>query len=240
MFEIYALVVPLLPACKCFAITFSLFSHKPTNSLSMVFGVVADGALLFAQLGDNVTFPCFSDGKYLSWYRQVIGGEPEMISSLYIYSPATKTFHGTYRDNERLSVHSGEHFYHLNISNVQYADSAAYFCAQTSHPAFTEFQDGIVLLVKGRFLSIFYISGLIFSVFQKSNSFTFRVQLVLPLAAQVCLRITGRLCDPQLHRAPRGQCWGPPGVLVQGGSGRFPAGGPVQSHTPRRSVCDGL
>ncbi|XP_044197738.1 uncharacterized protein LOC122973984 isoform X1 [Thunnus albacares] len=109
----------------------------------------AYGALLYANLGDNVTLPCSYDSgaKYLCWYKQVAGEQPEIISSFYKHLPDSNNFHNQFKNNKRFSVHTGERFYHLNISNVQHMDSAMYFCGQTSITV-TEFHDGILLVFK--------------------------------------------------------------------------------------------
>ncbi|KAM7366063.1 hypothetical protein PAMP_015531 [Pampus punctatissimus] len=114
----------------------------------------AYGALLFAKLGDNVTLPCFyhSGAKNLCWYKQVAGEQPEIISSFYKHSRGSNNFYNQFKDNKRFSVHIGERFYHLNISNAQLLDSAMYFCGQTS-VAITQFHNGIFLVFKGQVLS---------------------------------------------------------------------------------------
>uniref|UniRef100_UPI0037E7413A uncharacterized protein n=1 Tax=Semicossyphus pulcher TaxID=241346 RepID=UPI0037E7413A len=109
----------------------------------------ADCALLYANPGQNVTLQCFFDSsaKYLSWYKQVTGEQPEIISSFYKHLPDANSFHNQFKDNKRFSVHTGEGFYHLNISHVQDSDSATYYCGKTAI-TITEFQKGIFLVVK--------------------------------------------------------------------------------------------
>ncbi|KAM7377555.1 hypothetical protein PAMA_014051 [Pampus argenteus] len=109
----------------------------------------AYGALLFANIGDNVTLPCFYDSgaKNLCWYKQVAGEQPEIISSFYKHSHGSNNFYNQFKDNERFSVHIGERSYHLNISNAQLVDSAMYYCGQTS-VAITQFHNGIFLVFK--------------------------------------------------------------------------------------------
>ncbi|XP_023252356.1 uncharacterized protein LOC111646981 isoform X1 [Seriola lalandi dorsalis] len=109
----------------------------------------AYGALLYANLGDNVTLPCFysSSAKNLCWYKQVAGEQPQIISSFYKHSVTYNTFYNQFKDDKRFSVHTGAGFYHLNISNVQDSDSAMYYCGQTSVTV-TEFSNGTFLAVK--------------------------------------------------------------------------------------------
>ncbi|XP_050925054.1 uncharacterized protein LOC108877145 isoform X2 [Lates calcarifer] len=109
----------------------------------------AYGALLYANIGDNVTLPCVyaSSAKHLCWYKQVAGEQPQIISSFYRLSPHSNNFYKQFKDNKRFSVHTGTGFYHLNISNVQDSDSAMYYCGQTSI-AVTEFYNGTFLVLK--------------------------------------------------------------------------------------------
>uniref|UniRef100_A0A3Q3L7L6 Ig-like domain-containing protein n=1 Tax=Mastacembelus armatus TaxID=205130 RepID=A0A3Q3L7L6_9TELE len=110
---------------------------------------LSDGAVLYANPRDNVTLPCFytSSAKYLGWYKQVAGEQPQIISSFYKHFIQSNIFHKQFKDNKRFSVHAGEGFYHLNISNVQHSDSAMYYCGQT-HVAVTEFDNGTFLVLK--------------------------------------------------------------------------------------------
>lgn len=120
---------------------------------------VSDGALLYANTGHNVTLPCFyasDSAKHLCWYKQVAGERPQIISSFYKHSPDTNSFHNQFKGDKRFSVHAGRGFYHLNISNVQSSDSAAYYCGQISVTV-TEFNNGIFLVVKGRYSGQFAI-----------------------------------------------------------------------------------
>lgn len=116
----------------------------------MAYLCFSDGALVFANIGDNVTLPCFyaSGAKYLCWYKQVAGQQPQIISSSYIHLPESNSFHNQFKNNNRLSVHAGTSFYHLSISNVQDSDSAMYYCGQTTITV-TEFNNGTFLLLKG-------------------------------------------------------------------------------------------
>lgn len=93
---------------------------------------VSDGALLYTYPGHSVTLSCFysASAKYLCWYKQVAGEQPHIISSVYKHSPDSNSFHNQFKDDKRFSVHAGEGFYHLNISNVQDSDSAMYYCGK--------------------------------------------------------------------------------------------------------------
>ncbi|XP_028285559.1 uncharacterized protein LOC114451184 [Parambassis ranga] len=107
----------------------------------------ASCALTYAGRGDNVTLPCFSTAKYLSWYKQVAGEQPQMISNYYKYNSIPNMFYNQFKDDQRFSVHAGEGFYHLIISNVQDSDSAMYFCGNTTIIG-TTFYKGALLVLK--------------------------------------------------------------------------------------------
>ncbi|XP_070786342.1 polymeric immunoglobulin receptor-like [Enoplosus armatus] len=109
----------------------------------------AYGALLYTNPGHNVTLPCFyaSSAKHLCWYKQVAGEQPQIMSSFYKHLPNSNSFHNQFKGNARFSVHTGEGFYHLNISNVQDLDSAMYYCGQTKITV-TEFDNGTFLFLK--------------------------------------------------------------------------------------------
>lgn len=111
---------------------------------------VSDGDLLYANLGDNITLPCFypSASKHLSWYKQVAGQQPQIISSFYKPVVGSNKFVKEFQGNKRFSVHVGEGFYNLNISHVQDSDSAMYYCGHTSVTV-TVFENGTFLRLKG-------------------------------------------------------------------------------------------
>lgn len=111
---------------------------------------VSDGAVLYADPGHNVTLLCFygPSAGYLCWYKQVAGEQPQIISLFYKHLPKHNGFHNQFKDDKRFSVHIGDGFYHLNISNVQESDSAMYYCGKTS-VTFTEFDNGTFLVLKG-------------------------------------------------------------------------------------------
>ncbi|XP_059210409.1 uncharacterized protein LOC131989237 [Centropristis striata] len=109
----------------------------------------AHGVLLYANPGHNVTLPCYYDSSAtnLCWYKQVAGEKPEIISSFYKPLMNSNIFHNQFKVNKRISVHTGQGFYNLTISNVQDSDSAMYYCGKTS-VVVTEFQKGTFLVLK--------------------------------------------------------------------------------------------
>ncbi|XP_041841419.1 M1-specific T cell receptor alpha chain-like [Melanotaenia boesemani] len=106
----------------------------------------AYGDVIYASAGENVTLPCFyaSSAKHLSWYKQLAGEQPQIISS--IYKGSANVFYNNFKEG-RFSIHPGEDFYHLNISDVQDSDSALYFCGHTSITV-TKFNKGTFLMLK--------------------------------------------------------------------------------------------
>uniref|UniRef100_A0A3B4V8Y0 Ig-like domain-containing protein n=1 Tax=Seriola dumerili TaxID=41447 RepID=A0A3B4V8Y0_SERDU len=132
----------------------SFLQHHIFIQWPLIYLSLSDGALLYANLGDNVILPCFysSSAKNLCWYKQVAGEQPQIISSFYKHS-FYNIFYNQFKDDKRFSVHTGAGFYHLNISNVQDSDSAMYYCGQTSITV-TEFSNGTFLVVKGDLLQV--------------------------------------------------------------------------------------
>nr|XP_040039161.1 uncharacterized protein LOC120823130 [Gasterosteus aculeatus aculeatus] len=109
-----------------------------------------DTGVKSASVGDNVTLHCFYNTQvamHFSWYRQTLGGGPELLSNFYKHDEPSKVFHWLEK-NPRYSVQREEGMNHLNISEVQLSDSATYFCG-SSHSNIAEFGDGIFLSVKG-------------------------------------------------------------------------------------------
>ncbi|XP_068612273.1 uncharacterized protein [Brachionichthys hirsutus] len=112
------------------------------------FASARGGAVIYINRGHNATLPCFFDNaNYLCWYKQIAGGQPQLISSHYKYLPESNIFHNQFKVDKRLSLNAGEDFYHLKISEVQDSDSAMYYCGRTSITV-TDFYTGIFLLVK--------------------------------------------------------------------------------------------
>ena len=89
--------------------------------IDFLFLCVSDGALLYTEPGHNVTLPGFyvSGANNVCWYKQVAGEQPQILSSVYKHLPDSNIFHKHFKDNKRVSVHTGARSYHLNISTVQ-------------------------------------------------------------------------------------------------------------------------
>ncbi|XP_036403566.1 uncharacterized protein LOC118790681 [Megalops cyprinoides] len=112
--------------------------------------IVQPDLLVTAELGDDVTLQCFyprDQTSYLSWYKQTVGQNPELISSSYKHSQDVLFYNG-FKDSPRFTVHGGEGRNHLTISNLQPSDSAMYYCGRTQVNKL-EFEKGIFLILKG-------------------------------------------------------------------------------------------
>ncbi|XP_061525524.1 uncharacterized protein LOC133398014 isoform X1 [Phycodurus eques] len=109
----------------------------------------AHGSVLFASLGENVSLPCFfaPGAKFLSWYKQVAGDTPQIVTSFYSYVEISHRTQITADVSKRMAVDSGENFLHLHISNVRLSDTAMYYCGQSVLNVMI-FDRGIFLLVR--------------------------------------------------------------------------------------------
>ncbi|XP_060887415.1 uncharacterized protein LOC132958530 [Labrus mixtus] len=109
-----------------------------------------DTGVVSASVGENVTLKCFYDSQvsvHFSWYRQTPGRGPELMSTIYKYDKPSKVFPWMEK-NPRFSLKRTESANHLHITDVQFSDSASYFCG-SSHSNIVEFGDGVFLSVKG-------------------------------------------------------------------------------------------
>uniref|UniRef100_A0A3Q3JS86 Ig-like domain-containing protein n=1 Tax=Monopterus albus TaxID=43700 RepID=A0A3Q3JS86_MONAL len=136
--------------CSIFLIYRLCYGLTSLNTLlDPLFYIFLYGALLYANLRSNVTLPCFyaSSTKYLFWYKQAAGEQPQKVSSFYKHLDDSNNFHSQFREDKRFSVHIGAGFYHLIISDVQDLDSAMYYCGQSSITGI-EFVNGTFLVIK--------------------------------------------------------------------------------------------
>ncbi|XP_042368433.1 uncharacterized protein LOC121962270 [Plectropomus leopardus] len=112
--------------------------------------VKQDTGVITTSVGDNVTLHCFYNSQvamHFSWYRQTLGGGPELLSTVYKYDKPSKVFPWMER-NPRFSVERKEGLNHLRITDVHFSDSATYFCG-SSHSNIVEFGEGVFLNVRG-------------------------------------------------------------------------------------------
>ncbi|XP_041821047.1 uncharacterized protein LOC121626539 [Chelmon rostratus] len=109
-----------------------------------------------ANVGESFILQCFyehdDDLTKIYWYKQSLGYQPNLISTLYVFSKSA-TFHDEFENNSRFSLDTETGKNHLKISDLQISDSAAYYC--TSRYAYRfEFEEGIIVSVKGSGVNI--------------------------------------------------------------------------------------
>ncbi|XP_067435515.1 uncharacterized protein [Thunnus thynnus] len=131
------------------SITLYLFDPVHLSAVTQSSALTQDTGVLSASVGDNVTLHCFYDSQvamHFSWYQQTLGKGPQRLSTIYKYDKSSKDFHWSEK-NPRFSVERKEGTNHLHISNIQFSDSASYFCG-SSHSNMIEFGEGVFLSVK--------------------------------------------------------------------------------------------
>ncbi|XP_019898872.2 uncharacterized protein LOC105010211 [Esox lucius] len=102
-----------------------------------------------ANIGEEVTLLCFYGDEmamHFSWYKQALGKNPKLISTIYKYDENASFYH-EFKGNTRFSVQGRNGMNHLSILNVEISDSAIYYCGR-AHSNVVEFGHGIMLNVK--------------------------------------------------------------------------------------------
>lgn len=135
---------------------FYVFDTVHVSAVIQSAKVRQDTGVISTSVGDNVTLRCCYESQvamHFSWYRQTIGGKPQLLSMIYKYDNPNQIFHSL-DDNPRFRVQLREGINHLHISDIHLSDSAMYFCG-SSHNNKVEFGDGVLLSVKGIVLSCF-------------------------------------------------------------------------------------
>ncbi|XP_056298509.1 uncharacterized protein LOC130211649 isoform X2 [Pseudoliparis swirei] len=80
--------------------------------------------------GEELTLECFFEGiitARLYWYKQRLGENPQIISTVYTYDQKT-SFHGQFKNISRYTLDTENGNNHLTIADLQISDSATYFC----------------------------------------------------------------------------------------------------------------
>lgn len=143
------------------SITLYLFDPVHLSAVTQMSALTQDTEVISASVGDNVTLHCFYDSQvamHFSWYRQTLGKEPQRLSTVYKYDKSSNQVHWSEK-NPRFSVDWREGTNHLHISDIQFSDSASYFCG-SSHSNMVEFGEGVFLSVKG--IVFIFLLGLIY------------------------------------------------------------------------------
>ncbi|XP_040925811.2 uncharacterized protein LOC114851333 isoform X2 [Betta splendens] len=100
------------------------------------------------NLGQDVTLTCsFEDSVAVMfyWYKQTLGGKPEVVSKFYKHEK-NATLMGPFKSDPRFQVDMSAGKKHLKISSVQSSDSATYFCVGGYSYLF-EFVESVFLAV---------------------------------------------------------------------------------------------
>ncbi|XP_070849383.1 uncharacterized protein [Chaetodon trifascialis] len=108
-----------------------------------------ESGFVSANVGDNVTLPCFYEGEAVmfNWYKQTLGQKPRLISTYYKFDK-NGNFHNEFENNPRFTLDTEIGKNHLKVTDLRISDSAAYYCASSYYYNF-EFRDGIFVSVKG-------------------------------------------------------------------------------------------
>ncbi|XP_062240059.1 uncharacterized protein LOC133949955 [Platichthys flesus] len=108
-----------------------------------------DSGFISVDVGDNLTLQCFYEGddKTIYWYKHTPGQKPRIISKTY--KLLTEIWlRNEFIDNRHFSVDSNDVVSHLNISDLQFSDSATYYCLQQNSTV-SQFTEGVTVSVKG-------------------------------------------------------------------------------------------
>lgn len=105
---------------------------------------------LFAKLGESIHMPCFYHSQmtmHFSWYKHQLGQYPRLIATIYKYDQKA-TFYHDFKVTSRFSVLNDEGVNQLVIRNLQFSDSATYYCG-SAYSNVLEFIQGTELIVQG-------------------------------------------------------------------------------------------
>ncbi|XP_028331071.1 uncharacterized protein LOC114480844 [Gouania willdenowi] len=108
--------------------------------------------LISVNVGDSVTLQCSYqkndvDTSFFFWYKQPLRQEPKLISTQFAFD-RNGTFHDEFKDEIRFTLKNEKHSLILTISDVNFSDSATYYCAQSIHSFSLEFSEGTTVFVK--------------------------------------------------------------------------------------------
>ncbi|XP_035266662.1 uncharacterized protein LOC118223784 [Anguilla anguilla] len=107
-------------------------------------------ALVRAQLGDNVTLPCFHAQDFVSsasWFKQPLGKKPRIIA-ITMNPESGAIFSNEFKNSTRFSAKTKQGSFNLTVSRVEPSDSATYYCSITRYSGIS-FGDGATLMVTG-------------------------------------------------------------------------------------------
>uniref|UniRef100_UPI000D192709 novel immune-type receptor 9 isoform 1 precursor n=1 Tax=Danio rerio TaxID=7955 RepID=UPI000D192709 len=105
---------------------------------------------VFVKLGESVNMSCIYQSqmaRHFSWYKHEPGQNPMLISTIYKYDH-TAQFFNTFGNDSRFSVLNENGVHLLTIRNVQFSDSATYYCGG-AYSNVMEVVKGTRLIVQG-------------------------------------------------------------------------------------------
>ncbi|CAN9501334.1 unnamed protein product [Ophioblennius macclurei] len=122
-----------------------------TNDLQVSLHMSQKKVFISENAGGSVTLPCFFNNSAASmflWYKQTLGQSLNLVVKLYRYNTEGE-FTDEFQNNPRYSLDgSKDGKFHLTISDLQFSDSATYFCMGSSAHR-VGFGEGTTLRVKG-------------------------------------------------------------------------------------------
>uniref|UniRef100_A0A8P4GLG3 Ig-like domain-containing protein n=1 Tax=Dicentrarchus labrax TaxID=13489 RepID=A0A8P4GLG3_DICLA len=133
-----------------------LYTSHHTTEVKLSSSVRQESGLVSASVGQSLTLRCFyehDDSTRIFWYKQSLGQQPRLISTLYVFNK-NGTFHDEYKNNPRFTLDTditGKN--HLTITDLHPSDSATYYCAGRKLLT-VEFAAGIFVSIKGSGLNI--------------------------------------------------------------------------------------
>ncbi|KAJ4949060.1 hypothetical protein JOQ06_020578 [Pogonophryne albipinna] len=110
--------------------------------------ITQDSGIITANVGEKVTLKCNCEDEsvaFLSWYRQILGGKPVIISNRMRNSNATIS--PGYKERFGVFVNHNGGNNDLTIKDLRLLDSASYYCGVLVYNAI-EFGKGAFLHVK--------------------------------------------------------------------------------------------
>ncbi|XP_026208370.1 uncharacterized protein LOC113157239 [Anabas testudineus] len=99
--------------------------------------------------GDKLILRCFYEvdiSAWIYWYKQTLGQKPRLVSTFYVYD-THGTFYHEFENNQRFTLLTENGTNHLQISDVNFSDTAIYYCAN-SYTYALNFAEGTTVIVK--------------------------------------------------------------------------------------------
>ncbi|XP_075942959.1 immunoglobulin kappa light chain-like [Anarhichas minor] len=143
------------PRFASYATWLLLWTMAHATDLKLSSSVRQESGFVSVNVGDKMTLRCVDksdDAAWLYWYKQTLGQEPKLISSIYVYD-AKPSFYHELKNNSRFKLDAENGQNHLTIFDLHISDSATYYCASSTTFVLT-FAEGTFVSVKGSGLKI--------------------------------------------------------------------------------------